>query len=216
MLRLSEVEIEYRFQEYPGNWRPEREFVRVEDIESSLVMHDGADVAVFRNPSLIPSDPRYSNNAFPILDIATQEFLQNSVNPMDIASFVGFPGKDGKHWTDRKWGLPISRTGHISSWPKLAFENDSIPTTDTMLISGLSFSGSSGSPVILHEKGIKAAPPLVGTHVSPKIIGIMSGHWWNEEPSQDMFVHSGLSYLTRATAIRELLDAKPSIATDGI
>lgn len=127
---------------------------------------------------------------------------------MDVASFVGFPGNDGKKWWNKKWNLPISRTVHIASWPRIASSNNSIPTLDVMLVSGLSFSGSSGSPIISYEKGIKAGATLsTVSYVAPRILGIMSGHWWNEEPKGGMFFHSGLSYFTRATSIRELLTA---------
>ena len=71
-----------------------------------------------------------------------------------------------------------------------------------MLFRSLSFSGSSGSPVISHEKGI----PGISGYVEPKILGIMSGHWWDEEPESGMFFHSGLSYFTRVTSIRELVE----------
>ena len=75
-----------------------------------------------------------------------------------------------------------------------------------MLVSGLSFSGSSGSAVISHEKGIRLGVGLSGSnYVEPKLVGIMSGHWWNDE-KQDAFQHSGLSYLTSSIAIIDLFN----------
>jgi len=204
--RVEKVQLQLRVQNTPGNWRPETSFVAVENFERCLQLHLSADVAVLSNPSLPSDNPLLGHSTFNLGELATQQFLMDSINPMDVASFVGFPGKDGKKWSDKKWNLPISRTVHIASWPRIAFTNDSIPTSDVLLVSGLSFSGSSGSPVISHQKGIAAALPGV-SYVEPKILGIMSGHWWDEEPKEEMFHHSGLSYFTRVTSIHELLNA---------
>lgn len=206
--RLEKAALQLRLNNPPGNWRPDTCFVDVANLGHSLRLHPTADVAAFINPSLPIENPMMGHSTFNLDELGTQQFLVDSVNPMDVASFVGFPGKDGKPWWDKKWALPIARTTHIASWPRVAFTHDSIPTSDVLLVSGLSFSGSSGSPVLLHEKGIKVGGGLIGgNYVEPKIIGIMSGHWWDEEPSSGMFFHSGLSYLTRVTSIRELLEA---------
>jgi len=211
--RLERVRLQLRLQITPGNWRPDTSFVAVDNLETCLRLHPSADVAVLNNPSLPSDNPLLGHSTFNLGELGTQQFLLESVHPMDVASFVGFPGKDGKAWWDKKWNLPISRTVQIASWPRIAFTNDSIPTTDVLLVSGLSFSGSSGSPVISHEKGIRLGPGLSGgSYVEPTILGIMSGHWWDEEPEEGMFFHSGLSYLTRVTSIRELLDAKTWVA----
>jgi hypothetical protein len=180
----------------------------VENLKSCLHLHDSADVAILIGPSLLSDNPLLGHSTFLLEELATDEFLSESVNPMDVASFVGFPGRDGKPWWDKKWNLPVSRTAHIASWPRVAFTHDEIVTTDVMLVSGLSFSGSSGSPIISHEKGFRPGTGASdGSHVPAMILGIMSGHWWDEEPSSGMFFHSGLSYFTRATAIHELLAA---------
>ena len=204
--RVEKVYLQLRAQNPPGNWRPETSFVAVENFDRCLRLHSSADVAVLRNP-LLPSDnPLLGHSTFNLEELGTQQFLRESINPMDVASFVGFSGKDGNEWWDKKWVLPISRTVHIASWPRIAFATDSIPTSDVLLVSGLSFSGSSGSPVISHQKGIPIDLPGA-SYMEPKILGIMSGHWWDEEPSERMFHHSGLSYFTRVTSIRELLNA---------
>jgi hypothetical protein len=206
--RLEKVSLQLRLQITPGNWRPDTCFAGVENLQSCLRLHASADVAALVNPSLLTENPMMGHSTFTLDELGTREFLMESVNPMDVASFVGFPGRDGKAWWDKKWNLPISRTAHIASWPRVAFTHDSIPTSDVLLVSGLSFSGSSGSPVISHEKGIKVGSGLSGSgYVEPKILGIMSGHWWDEEPQTGTFFHSGLSYFTRVTSIRELVEA---------
>lgn len=202
---VERIGIQLRVQNPPGNWRPEVSFVTVANGNESLKLHPSADVAVVHNPSLSSNNPLLGHSTFNFVELATDDFIKNSVNPMDVASFVGFAGKDGKDWSDKKWNLPISRTAHIASWPRLTYTNDSIPTSDVLLVSGLSFSGSSGSPVISHEKGLPGIATNAGAYVPPRILGIMSGHWWDEEPKEGMFYHTGLSYFTRATSIRELL-----------
>jgi hypothetical protein len=157
-------------------------------------------------------------------DIANEEFFKNNLNVMDNASFIGFPGKGGHPWYDTFWNLAIARTVNIASHPAVPFTNKEIKTSDVMLVSGLSFSGSSGSPVLSHSKLSGAAVPyLTGAQepsqlqysfipiirwinnniTYPKLIGIMSGHWeedassllgGNGKSGSDVFHHSGLSY----------------------
>ncbi len=172
------------------------------------IIHETADAAILVNPQmLIDGKPTLADFGFyPILrtDIADQEFLINSVAPMNIASFVGFPGTSENEWSDRRWRAPIARTVNIASIPSIPFEHEQILTSDTMLVSGLSFSGASGSPVFLHQQGIKGGVGIISPYVEPKVVGIMSGHW-NQKTSSGMLEHSGLSYLTRSTAIQEML-----------
>ena len=107
---------------------------------------------------------------------------------------------------DTAWQMPIAKTVNVASRPENGFYNPAIQTSDVMLVSGLSFSGSSGRPVISHRKGFRATPPLQSDGFVPaKLIGIISGHWWNEDPTSGIFFHSGLSYLTRSTSLHELV-----------
>jgi hypothetical protein len=168
-------------------------------------------------------------------DIANEEFFKYNLNVMDNASFIGFPGKRGLRWYDDSWNLAIARTVNVASHPAKPFLNEGIKTSDVMLVSGLSFSGSSGSPVLSHTKlGVAAVPELtraqepsqwqaclnqtirsINNNITyPKLIGIMSGHWDEDANSSpggkcksgaDVFRHSGLSYFTRSTAILDLL-----------
>lgn len=160
--------------------------------------------------------PKFINHdltCYPIGDIAKykdlateEEFMSNQIKVMEPAVFLGYPGLRGKHWIDSNWGLPIARQCLLASWPNIPFEHNDIPTKDTLLVSGMSFSGSSGSPVYIYNRGIRPGGTLEDANWRPtKLIGIMSGHFLENEPSQSMFYHSGLSYITRSTSIIDLL-----------
>jgi hypothetical protein len=187
-----------------ANLFPETNFFIVNNLEKSVTCHPSADVAVITNPEI--DSGNFGYNWFNKNEIADSAYLSKQVLPMDIASFIGFPGNTGRPWWDELWQIGIARVVNIASNPSIPFTNTGIRTANVTLVSGLSFSGSSGSPIILHQKGFKAAPPIeVSGYVQPKLIGIMSGHWWNEEEKSDLFFHSGLSYFTRSTSILELI-----------
>lgn len=201
-LRLDKLKIRLRTQ-ISGEWIADTTLYEVDLANSQLSKHPTADVVVIENVRFIDLKPSMTYSCFKYDDLASQQFFATSLNPMDIASFIGFPGKTGIAWYDEIWNLAIARTVNIASYPRIGFSNSKIETSDVMLVSGLSFSGSSGSPVISHEKGIKLGEGLSGcNYVPPKLIGIMSGHHWSDT---DAFLHSGLSYLTRSTAILEML-----------
>ena len=144
-------------------------------------------------------------------EIATEDFFADKLKLMDVASFIGYPGKAGIPWWNTGINYPIARTVNIASSPHLPFTNPSIITTDVILVSGLSFSGSSGSVVVSHQKGYSPISSTISfndpNYAPPRLIGIMSGHW--SEKEQDAFVHTGLSYLTRSTSILSLIASLP-------
>lgn len=205
-LRLAQMEIELRaFEgEQPCS---ETRFFEVNLNDTKLNPSVAADVCILRTVSFVGEVGRFrSGRILSAEHLADAAFLVNHVALMDLASFIGFPGTSTSCWWDEVWNLGVSRTVNIASLPGISFSNKSVRTSDVVLVSGLSFSGSSGSVIILHEKGIKAGAGLTGSgHVPPKIIGIMSGHWWEPRSEPEMFRHSGLSYFTRSTAILELL-----------
>ena len=78
----------------------------------------------------------------------------------------------------------------------MAYSNDAIKTGDALLLSGLSFSGSSGSPVVAHPERMRTM----------RVLGVMSGHLPEAADGRDRtLVHGGLSYMTRATSVRALI-----------
>lgn len=171
------------------------------------VLSTDADVALFVAPKFTETFGAYrSGDVISSDDLADAQFFVEKLALMDQASFIGYAGNANSQWWDQQWTLGVARTMNIASVPEIPFSHHDVPTADCMLVAGLSFSGASGSLVVLHEKSIQAGPGLHNPHyVPPKIIGIMSGHWWDAEQSPAMFQHSGLSYLTRSTAILALL-----------
>lgn len=204
-LRLAKFEVELRRKE-GKSFFPQTKFLQVTNLDATF-HHRTADVSLLASPRFAEEDGDYG---FPEIirqsDLADQPFFADKVAAMDIASFIGFPGKRGRGWWDQLWNMPIARVAYIASWPTIPFTHHDLKTTDVTLVSGFSFSGSSGSPVILHQKGIRTAPGFDNpAYVGPRVIGIMSGHWNEPSHEPEMLRHTGLSYFTRSTAILQLL-----------
>lgn len=203
-LRLSDVEIDLRHIVENVAY-PETRFFSVSNLASSIRLHPNADCAVLVDPEFGCSAEFKDQVPVSLSEIADREFLRDKVQVMDFASFIGFPGSDEAPWWDEQANLPIARMASIASTPERSFVNQGILTDDVVLVSGFSFSGSSGSPVFSHRKGLRATPPLVADFVPAKLIGIMSGHRVEVGTLPDMLEHTGLSYFTRSTSILELL-----------
>jgi hypothetical protein len=180
---------------------PDTRFVHLGELATSVFASSDADCALVADPVWLEREEPYAAMAlFTEDNLADERHFREHVRVMDAASFVGFPGRGGRHWWDEQWRLPIVRPASIASWPAVPFSNRSIKTADTLLVAGHSFTGSSGSPVLTHGKGNSP------TYVPARTIGIMSGHFDEEvEHPPEMFRHSGLSYLTRSTSILALL-----------
>lgn len=202
---LEELEIELR-QSQGNNPTNVTKFFKVSNL-SKIACSPTADVAIIRDPAFNESLGLYREGGIlKIGDLADQSFLENKVQIMDIASFIGFPGTANSQWWDSAWNFGVARSVNIASLPGISFNHKDVRTSDVTLVSGLSFSGSSGSVVILHEKSIKPGAGLQNpAYVPPKILGIMSGHWPEPGTTPEMFSHSGLSYYTRSTSILSLL-----------
>ena len=203
---LEGLDINLRSIDSGGRVGSETKFFPVNEINKCLYKSASADVAILDAPKV--GDATYKPFAFiGYSDLANQDFFQNKTALMDMASFIGYPGSSSSHWWDEKLDLAIARLVNIASYPSIQFSNHAIATSDVTLVSGLSFSGSSGSVVFLHEKGVKVGNGLVNTgYVEPKVLGIMSGHFWEPDATPKMFMHSGLSYFTRSTSILELMN----------
>ena len=182
------------------------------DLTATKLLHSlHADVSALVAPVFITQPPDYTFYTLKMQGgLADQAFFDTKVSMMDLVSFFGYPGTASSQWWDLTWNTAIARLANLASWPNLQFTNPGIPTNDVTLVSGLSFSGSSGSLVMLHEKGLPPGGDIVDSrYVPPTILGIMSGHWREFSKEPEMFRHSGLSYYTRATAILELLTGIP-------
>ena len=206
--RLNEVEIELRKKENNKVFCNTK-FFRVINAKDSIIVSSKADCAIIVSPKFENLESNYQIISTVIRqnDLADHNFLKEKTQIMDLASFIGFAGtNDAKYW-DQKWNMPIASLCIISSWPEIKFTHPEIKTVNTALVSGLSFSGSSGSPLILHAKGIEIGAELDSTpYVPPKVIGIMSGHCQESSNLPKLLEHSGLSYYTRSTSILRLIN----------
>lgn len=206
--KLNKIELELRLWK---NNKPEP-LTKFFEVKNLVCIHtsDSADCALLISPKL----HNFKESEFPIASIIKQkdlalenDFQENKIKLMEPAIFIGYPGKKGLNWWDEKWKLPVARQCTLASWPAISFVNQQIKSADALLVSGLSFSGSSGSPVFVYNRGMQPGGDLNDPNWRPaQLIGIMSGHF--EEDDGDipqMFFHTGLSYLTRSTAIFEIL-----------
>lgn len=204
--RLCSLEIELRVinNSIP---KPDTKFFSVDIGNSILEDSIDADAAVILNPKYLDNiGPYCSAEVLYKRDLADTTFFSQNLAIMDSASFIGFAGNQTSQWWDQQWHLGVARTVNIASVPSIPFTHRDVRTGDITLVAGLSFSGSSGSVVISHEKGVRDGAGLSNSsYVPPKIIGIMSGHWPDGQQQPGMFSHSGLSYFTRSTAILSLL-----------
>jgi hypothetical protein len=204
-LSLLDVQLEYRHCE-EGAAFPDTRFFSVQNLSTALKMHATADCAAIIDPQVQKPSEFATPLSFRIKDIADEQFFREHVRIMDFASFIGFPGSGKDVWWDQRATHPIARLATIASLPDAPFVNDAIKTADVTLVSGMSFSGSSGSPIILH---LKADTVWEQHRVKPRVLGIMSGHLQDRESLHPMFQHTGLSYFTRSTSILQLFDASP-------
>jgi Trypsin-like peptidase domain len=202
---LTRLEVQARRASESGHEK-EVEFIELDLERTKIALSPDADVAAvgmaFKDESAL------TFGDIDIDNLADEAFLRERARMMDLASLVGFPhSKNEGSWWDEAWNTPISRIASLASPPRRSFSNRSIATNDVGLVSGLSFAGSSGSPLFLHAKGQQNMSLNNAGYQEPKIVGIMSGHWWelDDEPGPDMFRHTGLSYYTRATAIRDVI-----------
>ncbi len=181
-------------------------FYPVTNLSTAIWCAPSADCAVIAAPALARSQTLDVGRIFREENLAEAAVFP-ALQITDGASFIGYPGLRGRPWWDQAADLPIARIATIASIPTTEFRNDAVKTTDVMLVSGLSFSGSSGSPVFNQPKGIAPGGDIHDRSYLPsKIIGIMSGHFWeNPDDPPEMFRHSGLSYLTKSTAILALV-----------
>lgn len=155
--KLKNVSIEYRIVINPQMLGSETAFCEINNFNSKIVFSEEADVAVIKiDPIVIINGRQYGCKFLSVMEMANQDFLSRKVSPMDVASFIGFPGNPLTPWWDTKVNYGIARVVNIASFPHESFSNPAIKTKDVTLVNGLSFGGSSGSMVILHKKGIKS------------------------------------------------------------
>jgi len=208
-LELLSLEIELR-QWTNAKETPQTRFFPVDQSRPGLHYSQSADCAILVDPVMEGRDLSVYPNATIIKskDLVTpQAFDTGLVHQMEAAVFLGFPGAGGRRWWDDLWNMPVARQCILASVPRIPFTNKDVRTKDTILVSGLSFSGASGSPVFLPPRGLAPGGDIRDPNWRPVLlIGLMTGHFWEPNATPEMFRHTGLSYLTRSSAIWELLN----------
>jgi hypothetical protein len=157
------------------------------------------DIACLVNPR-IESDNSGCSRADFFIPIS---FLANEasfVSDLSICDFLAFPGYP--EWHDAENMRPILRMGTLSSDPRFNYRYKDQVHGDCLAYEAFSFGGSSGSPVFALQKGLR---PGAGIEFNGfrdvLLIGINAGHL----TAPGSGAHSGISYLYKATAIREIL-----------
>jgi len=178
--------------------------------KTAIIAHPTADVAILAGVSYSNTTRVPAIHAITVSDrFASKQFFEEKLNPVDRCVFIGYPlNIGGSAFWDEATGLPIVRGAELSSYPPHDFIHKSINTSHARLVSGLSFGGSSGSPILNIGTPVLAGQGItIQGAVEPMIIGIMAGHWWNNNCLPDFVKqHSGLSYFVASTAIFDLLD----------
>jgi hypothetical protein len=213
-LKLADVEIELRvnpIETLDGSTR----FFKCSNVAACLFTSKDADVAAFVVPTFADHEPsKYPPRVYvKEAVLADQSWFQTTQGLMDECYFIGYPGvtaslsKTGKnvYFYDTQTNVPVARQAIIASPPPTCYRHPDIKTSDVILVSGMSFSGSSGSPVITPELGLRPGGDVSGPYRPVKVIGIMSGSFGTTEVGTD-FTHAGLSYLTMSTAILRVIE----------
>jgi hypothetical protein len=215
--KVSKIKIQIRQKKITDEYTNNTIFFEIKLNEIDGRLHRKADVAVLifkRIPNGVIysdiQDGNYSFESLPIEELADLEYLKDCCEIFDMVGFIGFPQK----WYDTIRNAPVGRTAWLASNPSMPFFNEYVKTVDITLVTGLSFGGSSGSPVFSLPKGLKINSgqgiKFASSYAPPRLMGIMSGHFVeSQNKGKEYPPHSGLSYFTRSLAIRELLE-KPS------
>jgi hypothetical protein len=162
---------------------------------------DLAVVILLGNQTLDPPPPIDqelwpSLNGFDISLVATKEWLDTNLKVCDAVTFPGYPP-----FHDWNGTRPIARMGSIASDPlsDYCWQKEQTPAR-RIAYEAMSFSGSSGSPVI-------ALPTKVMVDREFRelsVIGVNAGHVKVDEDQHKQ--HSGISYFFKSSAILDLLE----------
>lgn len=192
--KLSEFRILIRQNANSGQTTSGFQWIDIKPSDISIFLHQEADVAILdiQNIPLIIKRTGLRSE-----DIADENYFKEEASFLDPIFFIGYP----MDWYNTIQMLPIARIAHIANNPSMPFSNAFLKASQKIiLVTGLSFSGNSGSVVIFPGTGIKEITTTNFPYRGPKCLGIMSGHL-KEKGSE----HSGLSYFTRSSAIHDIL-----------
>jgi len=177
------------------------EFHQVQEFQNRLFLSEN-DCALLVEPFIEKPDS-FAHEGPMHLDetqIAREDELEEWLCLLESVFFIGFPGTI---WDQRRT-LPIARMANVAF--RGTFHHKDIKTGDVCLVTGLSFGGASGSPVVLPFNPAQYILPRTSPK-QQKLVGIMSGHWDNSDlSSSGKPDHTGLSYFTRSTSILALIE----------
>lgn len=209
---IEELKVQVR-ETVNGEYSQKAEFVNLILEEAQGFCHLTADVTIIIDPKFCGNvtSNHYGFEPIIAIELADEDFFLNRCEMFDPVGFLGYP----ENWFNTLSNMSIGRTAFLASYPEEAYGNQLTKTEDVILVSGLSFKGSSGSPVFSQPKGLniesKNGVIVNSPYVPPKLIGIMSGHYLDKNVDSAFSEHSGLSYFTRSTAILDLLSKKNGI-----
>ena len=166
-----------------------------------LIVYEN-DIACLINPSVSSMDGASTVTLDNWINhdlFATKIDFESKINICDFVAFPGFP-----QWHDKRENRPILRTGTISSDPRFNYSWSSEYQGECIAYEAFSYGGSSGSPVFAVQKGPKPGKGISFPGFRDlKLIGINAGHLPAAQNT-----HSGISYLYKASAILDIVDAK--------
>ena len=154
------------------------EHILIERISQMVVPHPDVDLAILDCTALVTRFPE-SLYFKAVSREALVDFKEPELSVADNIYFVGYP----EDIFDISTGLPLLRTGAISSLPQADF--DGLPQ---IVIDAQVFPGSSGSPVFIRF-----------SH-SIKLLGIITASFNKHQSSL------GLGIVIKATCIKKLID----------
>jgi hypothetical protein len=207
--------------------------------DSSTFYGDQEDCAIIYPVVLQAPEQNYRPiSNFRLNDLADDCFFNQRLRMTDPCHFIGFAGAPGSTvgWWDQRSNTPIARFASIASNPAiyLQFTHSDIKTSDVVLVTGLSFGGASGSPVVSEQRGIgtdypgmshsnfiRARSARLGSREYEGPLAPSGDYYWVDEnfstarllgimsghcrfDPKDPFDHAGLSYFTRSTSLIRL------------
>lgn len=151
------------------------------------------------------NEPSLPCITFEYEDLATKDVFQSSLFVCDWLAFIGFP----VHQYDEMHGLPIVRSGIVSSDPRVNFPLGGTDKRNVIAYEAFSEGGASGSPVFATQKGLKFGEGIKapeGFFRPLKLIGINAGHI--DDPN--FGPNSRISIFYRSDHIIELIEGVDS------
>ncbi|HWO58211.1 MAG TPA: trypsin-like peptidase domain-containing protein [bacterium] len=169
----------------------------VPGLTGSTAVLDGLDLAVVLVDGDSLSDEIHASRGAVRFLAPEQTAHWEDMLPGQTVCFLGYPlGKSGQR------GLPLFRKGTIAGFN---------PATDTILVDGQMFDGSSGSPVYFENSDPSCRLPLKEGRF---LVGVVSGYWplmtplVNPKTGKTEFVkteNSGLGVVIPASRLRHML-----------